>query len=259
MLQRGTKNEITYHYYRRADGRRVHRTKNASQVNVREAEILTQLAAAIDAIQITSALAEAIADALNQTHRDAMQAKVKSAEVYRAEIRELEQREDRLFDRFDAGEIDRQTHDRQLTRLRDAKAERFEKLRSADADTDSQYLVTAKAVLELARDARSLLEARSDAEKVQLLTRVVCNPRLDGRTVRYDLKKSFAILAEMRRDGEWRPQRDLNRAPGDLAFIRHVADLCGFRQGFRCVDACWAAASSRDEPKAYRAHSVASW
>lgn len=143
---RKSKNEITYRYYRCADGRRVHRNKRVPQINARETEILSQLTAATDALQITSTLADAIADALNKTHRDAMQAKAKSAAVYRAEISELEQREDRLLDRFDAGEVDRQTYDRQLRRLREAKAERFEKLRSTDAD--SQYLATAQAVLE---------------------------------------------------------------------------------------------------------------
>jgi hypothetical protein len=43
-------------------------------------------------------------------------------------------------------------------------------------------------------------------EKRDLLQRVVCNPRLDGRTVRYELQKPFAILARMNQDGDWRPQ-----------------------------------------------------
>lgn len=40
--------------------------------------------------------------------------------------------------------------------------------------------------------------------------KLVCNPRLDGRTVRYDLRKPFDVISKMRRDEEWRPQRDLN-------------------------------------------------
>src|SRR5208283_1070074 len=59
----------TYHYYRCADGRRVHRGKGEPQVNVKEHEILDQLAGAADAIEITSAFAEAVARALNETHR----------------------------------------------------------------------------------------------------------------------------------------------------------------------------------------------
>jgi len=72
-----------------------------------------------------------------------------AAEVYRAEIRALEEREDRLFDRFDGGEIDRATYDRQLSRLRTDKSDRFEKLRDADTESDTAYLDTARDVLEL--------------------------------------------------------------------------------------------------------------
>jgi hypothetical protein len=112
-----------------------------------------------------------------------------STSVYRAEIRELDQREERLFDRFDTGEIARQTYDRQLTRLREAKPSDREaaRRRRRQALAVPRHGVNR---LELARDARSSIEARSNTEKAQLLSRVVCNSRLDGRIVRYDLKKA---------------------------------------------------------------------
>lgn len=209
-----TKKAVTYRYYRCADGRRVHRESGARQINVRETDILDQFQGAVDAIQIGAAFAEAVANALNETHREAMAKRAKAGEIFRAEIHELERREDRLFDRFDTAEIDRETYDRQLARLRADKADRFERLRAADTDTDSQYLVTAKTVLELARDARSLMETRSDADKVQLLSRLLCNPRLDGRTVRFDLRKPFAVLAQMRTSDGWRPQRVSTQSAG---------------------------------------------
>jgi hypothetical protein len=45
-------------------------------------------------------------------------------------------------------------------------------------------LVTAQRVLELAKNAKSLWEGRQPSERRDLLARLVCNPRLDGRTVR---------------------------------------------------------------------------
>ncbi len=203
-------NGVVYPYYRCADGRRVHRGRGESQVNVHEQRILAQLVSAADAIQITTEFAEAVARALNETHRAATVAKAKSAEVYRAEIRSLEEKEDRLFDRFDSGEIDRDTYDRQLARLRSDKQDRFEKLRDADGEIDASYLETAESVLELAKSARSLLEARSAPEQRDFLERLVCNPRLDGTTVRFDFRKPFDVLAKMRGDDGWRPQRDSN-------------------------------------------------
>jgi site-specific DNA recombinase len=201
---------LTYHYYRCADGRRVHRDKREPQVNVKEDEILAQLAMAVDAIEITSAFAKAIADALNATHRDAMATKARSADVYRAEIRAFEEKEDRLFDRFDSGEIDRETYDRQLLRVRDEKNDRLEKLAATNTESDAAYLETAQDVLELAKQAKSLLKTRSPEEQRDFLARLVCNPRLDGRTVCFDLRKPFAVLAKMRAANDWRPQRDSN-------------------------------------------------
>jgi hypothetical protein len=55
------------------------------------------------------------------------------------------------------------------------------------------------------RCIKSLLETRS-REKRDFLARLVCNPRLDGRTVRFDLRKPFAVLAKMRAANDWRPQ-----------------------------------------------------
>jgi DNA invertase Pin-like site-specific DNA recombinase len=200
----------TYHYYRCADGRRVHRGNGEPQVNVTEHDILDQFEGAADAIEITSAFAEAVAHALNETHRAAAEAKKKTAEVYRAELRALEEKENRIFDRFDNGEIDRSMFDAQVARVRESRRAYFEKLHDADTEVDASYLDTARDVLELAKNARSLLEGRSATEKRDFLARLVCNPRLDGRSVRYDLRKPFAVIAKMRGSDGWRPQRDSN-------------------------------------------------
>ena len=179
-------------------------------MNVLEATLLDQLASAASAVEITSALADAVARRLNETHQAAMAAKRRSADAYRAELKELEQKENRLFDRFDSGEIDRATYDKQLARVREERSLCFEKLRQADAQEDDRYLDTARIVLELARDARSLLEQRTPEEKRDFLARLVCNPRLDGRSVRFDLRKPFEVLTKMRSANDWRPQRDSN-------------------------------------------------
>ncbi len=203
-------NGATYHYYRCADGRRVHRDKQEPQVNVKEDDILAQLTMAVDAIEITSAFADAVAHALNASHRAATAAKARSVDGFRAEISALQEKEDRLFDRFDAGEIDRDTYDRQLLRVREEKNDRLEKLASADAESDASYLETAQDVLELAKNAKSLLKSRTAEEQRDFLARLVCNPRLDGRTVCFDLRKPFAVLAKMRAANDWRPQGDSN-------------------------------------------------
>ena len=57
--------------------------------------------------------------------------------------------------------------------LRESRRAYFEKLRDADTETDASYLDTARDVLELAKDAKSLLEGRTASEKRDFLARVV--------------------------------------------------------------------------------------
>jgi DNA invertase Pin-like site-specific DNA recombinase len=222
---------VTYHYYRCANGRRVHSRRGEPQVNVREEEILDQFQSAVDAVQITADLADAIVKGLNDTHFEAMAAKKKSADVSRAELRALEEKENRLFDRFDSGEIDRAMFDAQVVRVRAARGECFEKLREADTEIDSAYLVTAQRVLELAKHAKSHWDRRSPQQKRELLAEVVCNSRLNGRTLRYDLQKPFDVLAKMRAANEWCPQGDTRY--GEHQGLRGVGRVDGGDQAGR--------------------------
>ena len=226
------KSGIEYKYYRCADGKRIHKSDGHSQINVREEDILAQLGTALDQITLTSDIAEAIAQGLNETHQAAKAAKARLAKTYEAEMIALKQKEDRLFDRFDSGEIDRGTHDRQLTRLRSEQDDCFAKLQQAQNNEDDKYLVTAERVLELAKRAKSLWEGRQPTEKRDLLEKLVCNPRLDGRTVRYDLRKPFDVISKMRGDEGWRPQRDsksytMHELPRTLRVLRfHTPIKC---------------------------------
>lgn len=58
----------------------------------------------------------------------------------------MNDKENRLFDRYDNGEIERAMYERQLERVRADKADRFEKLRDGDATEDAKRLVTAERV-----------------------------------------------------------------------------------------------------------------
>jgi hypothetical protein len=67
---------------------------------------------------------------------------------------------------------------------------------------------TAKTVLELATSAKSLWIDRSAYERREFLNKVLSNPILDGLTVRYELKKPFAVLMKMNENKEWCPLVD---------------------------------------------------
>ena len=71
-------------------------------------------------------------------------------------------------------------------------------------------MANVRIVLETASTAKDQWETRSDTEKLEFLSRLLWNPRLRGRTVEFDLRKPFAVLAKMVKTDEWRPHGDSN-------------------------------------------------
>jgi site-specific DNA recombinase len=196
----------TYDYYRCANGRRAH----ARLLYVNESDVFDALEPALDAITIGPELADRIAAELNKTHADVKRKRRQEMERYKAALSELVEREDRLYERYDHGEIDKPTHDRQLERIRSDRTHQTAQLEQANEHLDDAYLFTAQRILELAQDAKTLWKSRSAREKRALLEELVSNPTLTGRSVRFDLKKPFAVLAQMRDSTEWHAQRDSN-------------------------------------------------
>jgi site-specific DNA recombinase len=201
---------LRFHYYRCADGKRVHRDRGEAQVNVREEAILSDLGGAVDAITMTEDIAHAIAHALNDTHRHVKAKKVEAVKMYKAQLHALDGKENRIVDLFAGASMDADVFKRQQARVREERDDLFDKLQAAENQAEDAYLVTAQNVLELAKNAKALWNTRSAAERRDFLAKLVCNPRLNGRTIEYDLKKPFSVLAQMHGEGGWRPQGDSN-------------------------------------------------
>ncbi len=69
---------------------------------------------------------------------------------------------------------------------------------------------TAKTVLELSTSAKTLWNIRPAEERRVMLDKLLSNPILDGVTVRFTLRKPFAVLVQMNENVDWCPARDLN-------------------------------------------------
>ena len=128
--------------------------------------------------------------------------------MYKAQLVALDEKENRIVDMFADGNIEPDVFKRQQVRVREDRDHLFNMLQEAESKADDAYLVTAQRVLELAKSAKTLLEHAILEERRDFLSKLLCNPRLDGRTVRYDLRKPFAVLAQMHGEGGWRPRRD---------------------------------------------------
>ncbi|MDP2342689.1 MAG: recombinase family protein [Deltaproteobacteria bacterium] len=189
----------THHYYRCANGRHVH----TKLKYVDEEIILGQFAAAVDAIHITDVLAIQIADDLNATHKEVQEQRRREGAKFEHALRELDVKEGKLVDEMFDGGLSRDVAKRQLERIQEERLRLTRQVQAAGEALDDRYLKTAADVLELAKSARSLWESRTPSEKRLLIERLVSNATLDGVTVRYDLKKPFAILGRMAKGTVW--------------------------------------------------------
>jgi hypothetical protein len=76
-----------------------------------------------------------------------------------------------------------------------------------------------------AKSAAELWVSRSGAEKRALLEMMVSNPTLTGRKVAYELKKPFAVLAEIRRRVLGAPRRIRTYDPRIRSPMLYPAEL----------------------------------
>ncbi len=195
-----------YDYYRCSNGKQSH----LKLVYAVEDKMLDQFGDAVSMMTITNNLADDVSNALNEVHRRVGVARQRDIDSYKAGLKAIENAEDRIYDDHLAGLFDVVGYKRQIERVR-AERERFTNLMAAaQREIDGAYLVTAKKVLELAKNAKTLWLSRSKEDRRDFMEKILSNRVLDGLTVRYELKKPFRILAEMASSSNWRARQDSN-------------------------------------------------
>ena len=203
----------TYHYYHCTNGKRVH--ESMSGMSISNDQIWIQLEKAVDDIQISEALAEDIAEALNQLEAKAHSATRKQIEFLKHEEALFQGREDNLFSMRLNGEVDKETFDFQLSRIRKDRNFVIQQIESLQLSLTSVVMETVQSILELAKNAKSFWNSEPLEEKKKVLDMILSNPVLDGINIEYDLKKPFEILKEMKGNSEWRTRQDSNLRPTD--------------------------------------------
>lgn len=211
---KATGEKKTFHYYHCTNGKRVHPTM--AGMSVQEPSVWEQLVEAVEKITIGPDMAKQISDALNESHEIVRRERKKEIEKFRGILHDLEREEDVIYLDLKTGILSDEMYQRQLVRIRKGRREYTDLLEAANADIDGAYLQTAQSILELAKEAKSLWLSRSAHERLDFLKLVLSNQELDGVTVRYELKKPFAILSKMKEVSEWRPLVDCFRTEIDL-------------------------------------------
>lgn len=198
---KATGEKKTFAYYHCTNGKRAH--SSLSGMSTTEEHIWQQFERALDAIAISEEIAREIATTLNLTQDKAQQAHKNEIAAFNSALALLDKKQDRIFDLLMDGHLEKQDYQRQLQRLKDERNELTAQLERAQLAVTNACMETAKSVLELAKNAKSLWLSRPALERRSILDEILSNPVLDGKTIRYEMKKPFAILTRMASSQEW--------------------------------------------------------
>jgi hypothetical protein len=162
-------------------------------------------------VSINEIFAKQIAEALNELHEKSHEAVRRDIQNYQEALTKLESREDDLYDDMKRGLLDEPGYRKQIQRVREERHHYTRLLERSQLSISDAWMVTAKRVLELATDAKSLWNRGDTQERINYLKQVCSNPLLEGLSVRYELQKPFETISKMKQNQNWRPLSSLCR------------------------------------------------
>lgn len=202
-----------YKYYHCCDAKFYHKENRVKQTNVSEDQITEQFSLIFDEIHFTEDLTSLVSKALKESHKKAQRLYKDKIDIYKNSLQSLEDKEDRIYDDHIKGLLDESGYKRQIERVRSERDHYTNLLQESDELISDQFYETADKLLELTKYSKSLWKMMLPEERAELLKEVTSNRVLDGTSVRYNLKKPFRILAEIKKNGQnesWCPRGDLN-------------------------------------------------
>ena len=128
------------------------------------------------------------------------------------------------------GLLTKEAYGRYLEKIKDERNDLSAKLHAVENGDNKQIEKTAKSLLELCKHAESSWIKVSAEERLILVKRVCSNFRLEGASLRYDLKKPFRILAQIKSKDtkhEWWPGTESNRRHEDFQSSALPTELPG--------------------------------
>lgn len=197
---KGTGEKKIYSYYRCTNSRGVHETVKS----ITEEKLWAQFEPAVDALAVTHDFAQDIANALNETQLKQQAAIRKQMEGFRAELEGLRSERAnavRLYASHKIKEHEYNSFIADVERREDHYVNELERLNLSISDAG---MTSVKQVFELAINAKELWKSMDKLQRLEYLKKVSSNPTLDDLTVRFELKKPFLKLAEMKQTEDWR-------------------------------------------------------
>lgn len=132
-------------------------------------------------------LAQAISALLKRSHEKAKAAHRRTMDGYKQALGVLERQEDKPYDDLKQRLVDEATHHRRIQKIRDGRGTFTRQLERGQEQIATAFYQTSAKIIELAKNAESLLKAWTPQERVDFLKSILLNQTLDRATIGYEL------------------------------------------------------------------------
>lgn len=182
---------------------------------VLEDELTKQLAEVFQSIATPEDAYLEVSAALKQSHEDKKRMKSDRLSRIESEIEKYERRIERIYEDYLDEKIPESLYKRKFEEYREA-AKSLQNKRLNIEQVDDDYYSTVNHLLELARNAPMLFENANPEQKKGLINLVLSNLQLEGKQLRWELKKPFDTMAYCNENANWQGRRDSNPRPSVL-------------------------------------------
>jgi site-specific DNA recombinase len=180
--------------------------KSCKREYIKEADLLKQVHAVLESLQLSDEKIEEITDALRKIGESENRFYKTNVKSLRIEHDKYEARIKKMYeDRLD-GRITDEMYDNFLREFKEKQAEILSRMQD-HSDADEEFYLTANMVLSIAKRALPIFESSEPTEKRQFLGFLLQNCELNGNKLVFSLRSPFNLIAncpdDITRRREW--------------------------------------------------------
>jgi site-specific DNA recombinase len=190
----------TYHYYRCSNAKRFHK----STKSIPEEVLWDGLSKSLDAIHLDEKTATDVTTLLNEEFEKILAVQKKEQDHRLNDMKELDAFEAELYTDFKKGYLDERGYLRECDKVRVKRKQITESFGRSLEELEAGFRRNVEFTFELAKEAKTLWFEQSGQERLELLKMLLSNPRLNGLSIEFDLKKPWSSVAEMSDFDAWR-------------------------------------------------------
>ena len=191
-------------YYHCTQSRGKHGAKYVS-----EEEITKQLQQAFTAIQPNDEQFNQVMSALKLSNEDKSKYRKSQHASLSSELSKISTRQERLFDIYIDGGIDKKSYESKLNDLRSSQVDIEQRIANLGT-ASNEFYDNIQRIMEIAKNAPLTLLGSKIDKRRELLTLVLSNLKLFDDQLRWEYKKPFDIMHQTAKNQTWLGMRDSN-------------------------------------------------